>query len=143
MITYKLWDIISTEWLVPFECKTCKELWLKEGDLVVVIMADSYYKEWEIIELIKDDDSTCSYFSNREKNHHMYICEVAPLPTTKVKKEELPVYETIIRRNDWLEFKKGMIGEETIEQITARRKSLLQDANKITGLLKKYNSITF
>lgn len=139
---YKLCDIISIEWIIPFERKTCKELWLKEGDLVICLISN-WFEEWEIISLRKDDNSTSPYFTNWKNNWYVNINNIAPLPNTKVKKEDIPVYETIIRRTDGLEFKKGFIWKETIEQITARRKSLLQEANKITGLLKKYNSITF
>lgn len=147
--TYKVWDIISTEWLVPFKQKTCKELGLKEGDLVVAVndCNDCIYRKWEVLELIMDDKTIVPKFTNGKIRKYMYTGDIAPLPI-KVKKESIKkveslVYETIIRRDDWLEFKKGMIGTETIEEIKARRKSLLQDANKITALLKKYDSITF
>lgn len=141
---YKLWDIISTEWLVPFEYKTCKELGLKVWDLVVS-MDGKYFDKWEIITLKKDDWSEVPSFTNWKNNYYIDIYNIAPLPTTNKKSTKAPltVYETIIRRNDWLEFKKGMIGEETIEQITARQKSLLQEAAGITALLKKYNSLNF
>lgn len=50
-------------------------------------------------------------------------------------------YETIYKRSDGVEFKKGYIGGESIETLQERRKNHLSEANKITGKLKEYNRL--
>lgn len=145
---YKLWDIISTEWLVGFERETCKELGLKEGDLVVDI-GGRFFREWEVISLKTDDNSKQPLFTNWSNAWYIYTSDIAPLPTNKkpVKQTKVtqksPTYQTIIRRDDGLEFTEDKIGNETIQEITDRRKKLMTEANQITALLRKHKSLTF
>lgn len=141
---YKPWDIISTEWIIPFEDKTCKELWLKEWDLVVILENVRYFKQWEIVKLKKDDNSCIPQYTNWIKSSYLLNTYVWPIPrnskTVKVK-PDINTYQKIFRRDDWLEFTEGKIGEETIQQIKDRRKKLISDANKITALLRQHSKL--
>lgn len=141
-------DLIAHKWAKV----TCEIQWVKIDD--AMIQVEDWFvficqneKNWlESKEKLWYKYSWCvSNQDNKYEEHDRYCTNIQLVG--KVKKEtketKKETYETIIRRNDWLEFKKGMIGEETIEQITARRKSLLQEAAGITALLKKYNSLNF
>ena len=58
---------------------------------------------------------------------------------SKVIKQTL-TYETIIRRSDWIEFKKDTIDWETIEQIKKRISIYRTEENKLQWLLKFHSN---
>jgi len=103
MTTHKIWDIVSTKWLVTFPArKTTKELGLKKWDLLVS-HEGKWFQKWEVVELIGDDRVKTPYVSNWIKSWFVDIFNISPLRDLS-KKYKLSVLDFMcwVARMYWL-----------------------------------------
>lgn len=138
---YKVWDIISTKWLVPFEYKTAMELGLKEGDLCVY-MSNNLFKKWEILKITREDGSNSPMCTNWKLKLWVSTYELAPLPTATHKKSS-PHHTYITKkiRDDGVEFTEDTIDGKKIEDWKKEIESHKEEIKRISGLLSAHYNL--
>lgn len=101
---------------------------------------DWYYWKWKYDDVIRHkedfDFELAKLITLEEWNAAVYPEQD---PNEKSFKIQL-TYETIIRRSDWIEFKKDTINWETIEEVKKQISELRTKANKLQGLLKFHSN---
>lgn len=136
-------DLIAHKWAKV----TCTINWAKITDARIQVENDQVFicqnlHSWSPCtdKLWYEDSWTISNTWSKYEKFHRYCINICL--AEEPKKQEF-TYQTIIRRDDGLEFTEDKIGNETLQEITDRRKKLLIEANQITGLLRKHKSLTF
>ena len=123
--------------------KNSKELGIDTSRKFVLVERDNGGRPWDIVEINKDDNTTCPFFNNITRWHKRccydwHSLAYADEVETKPKRH---TYETIKKRSDGVVFKEDSIDGHNIEYMKEEIQELKEKVKKMQSLLKAHRNL--
>lgn len=129
--------------------KTITELWIDTTRKFVVVKWDDYFKEGDILELIRDDDTRCPKFRNQAGiESYFYLEDIYYADEQQNEQQEKPkkTISWTATTSEWVTYTEDTIHESwydilTIEQAKEQVKEWRAKATKLNKLIKEQEKL--
>ena len=124
--------------------KNSKELGIDvTKKFVLVISGNNGEQLWDLIEINKDDNTSCPFFNNITKwyQKECYSWESLAYADEVETKPKRHTYETIKKRSDGVVFEEDSIDGHNIEDMKEEIQELKEKVKKMQSLLKAHQNL--